>query len=828
MRRTRRNLLRTTGAALVVGSLAGCNTSDTEAESTETDVETEGGGGSSGGSTGEETEEPTETATAPAVSAETAVAAEWNAMRARLFDAVALGTAGAFADGASVARDVFARFEESSGEWGAHEQLEATNEQVYESFESNLGELREALGSESLDDARDAASDADQQLQSAIRGRTDPTTAAAFDLQLLGTRVENAAVVAPVDTGAAATVAERALDTFEESEVHDLVEEADAESYETFENAAEAVVGAAGSDDIETVQEEADAALSASVAGSYAVVGAPAVAGTGHLATYQAEAFDAAALSGLGGPSTDFAHAAALTLYRARVDDAGLLYAAGAAEAAKSAAQSVFQHFEGARAHEALEEASEEAYTGFEDDGLSALVEAIDAGDDAGVESAISTVHESLVTGVTALGSGPEPAVLEAGYFRSRLGDARELLEAGNVAGAKAVAQGLFQTFEANEADFHETLEETSAELYETFEEEHLVGAIDALDGGDEQAAEAHLVGAMDALLQFETEAGSVAHVSGAEAGYMAARGFDASGLAALGRTERAAAVVEATFAGFEAGLGGFHEALEEADEGLYETFESKLGAIRSAASSGGDVTAAAQAFNAEAVAAMYAIVGAAGGSFGDMAGTLAQDVFADFEEARVHELLEEADEGAYETFEARLGTFIESLSTEALSAFAAATLRAQFAVAGALDKAPVEAETGDSGESGGDADLQGGPNVVEGVPEDADHVVKMQAVAFEPKELTVTVGDTVAFEHAAGEAHNVVAYEDEIPEDATYWASGGFDSQEAAEAGWDEGEGAVQSGQSYVHTFETTGSHGYYCVPHEAAGMVGTVVVEE
>jgi plastocyanin len=73
-----------------------------------------------------------------------------------------------------------------------------------------------------------------------------------------------------------------------------------------------------------------------------------------------------------------------------------------------------------------------------------------------------------------------------------------------------------------------------------------------------------------------------------------------------------------------------------------------------------------------------------------------------------------------------------------------------------------------------------------------------------------------------------VFAYEDEIPEDAEYWASGGFDSQSAAETGWnEEKKGAVRSGQSYVHTFETTGTHGYYCLPHEAAGMVGEVVVE-
>ena len=42
-----------------------------------------------------------------------------------------------------------------------------------------------------------------------------------------------------------------------------------------------------------------------------------------------------------------------------------------------------------------------------------------------------------------------------------------------------------------------------------------------------------------------------------------------------------------------------------------------------------------------------------------------------------------------------------------------------------------------------------------------------------------------------------------------------------------ENGEGAVQSGHSYVRTFETTGTHEYYCIPHEAAGMAGKVIVE-
>ncbi len=88
--------------------------------------------------------------------------------------------------------------------------------------------------------------------------------------------------------------------------------------------------------------------------------------------------------------------------------------------------------------------------------------------------------------------------------------------------------------------------------------------------------------------------------------------------------------------------------------------------------------------------------------------------------------------------------------------------------------------------------------------------------------------GDTVAWKHVGGEADSVTAKVDAIPEGASFWASGGFESQDAAETGWENGNGAVQSGQSYVHTVETTGTHAYYCIPHAAAGMEGTIVVEE
>jgi plastocyanin len=103
--------------------------------------------------------------------------------------------------------------------------------------------------------------------------------------------------------------------------------------------------------------------------------------------------------------------------------------------------------------------------------------------------------------------------------------------------------------------------------------------------------------------------------------------------------------------------------------------------------------------------------------------------------------------------------------------------------------------------------------------------------LAFNPQEITIAPGDTVVWENVGGVGHSVTAYEAELPEGASYWASGGFDSEDAARGAYSAGDpasGDVPGGESYQHTFETTGEHPYFCIPHEAAGMVGTVVVQE
>lgn len=95
----------------------------------------------------------------------------------------------------------------------------------------------------------------------------------------------------------------------------------------------------------------------------------------------------------------------------------------------------------------------------------------------------------------------------------------------------------------------------------------------------------------------------------------------------------------------------------------------------------------------------------------------------------------------------------------------------------------------------------------------------------FDPKIKTIEPGQTVTWTNTSDVDHTVTAYGDRIPDGATYFASGGFESERAARN--HVTEGLIASGSEYEHTFEEPGTHEYYCVPHESSGMVGTVQVE-
>ena len=96
--------------------------------------------------------------------------------------------------------------------------------------------------------------------------------------------------------------------------------------------------------------------------------------------------------------------------------------------------------------------------------------------------------------------------------------------------------------------------------------------------------------------------------------------------------------------------------------------------------------------------------------------------------------------------------------------------------------------------------------------------------LVFEPEKATLSAGDTVRWRNAGEVEHTVTAYENKLPKEGEYFASGGFKSEEAAQKNLNAG--LVAPGEEFEHTFEVSGVYEYYCIPHESAGMVGTVRV--
>ena len=94
----------------------------------------------------------------------------------------------------------------------------------------------------------------------------------------------------------------------------------------------------------------------------------------------------------------------------------------------------------------------------------------------------------------------------------------------------------------------------------------------------------------------------------------------------------------------------------------------------------------------------------------------------------------------------------------------------------------------------------------------------------FEPVRITVDAGQTVVFSNTSDESHTVTAYDDDLPSGADYFASGGFADEEAARDS--VSEGLLESGEEFEVTLTEPGTYEYFCIPHEASGMKGTIVV--
>ena len=113
---------------------------------------------------------------------------------------------------------------------------------------------------------------------------------------------------------------------------------------------------------------------------------------------------------------------------------------------------------------------------------------------------------------------------------------------------------------------------------------------------------------------------------------------------------------------------------------------------------------------------------------------------------------------------------------------------------------------------------------------EQSNYDIGMSSSAFlQPENFELRVGESVVWRNTGSRTHTVTAYESGIPENAAYFASGGFESEKAARDAWfGSGGGGIASGQTYERTFEVPGTYNYFCIPHEPAGMVGQFTVVE
>ena len=101
------------------------------------------------------------------------------------------------------------------------------------------------------------------------------------------------------------------------------------------------------------------------------------------------------------------------------------------------------------------------------------------------------------------------------------------------------------------------------------------------------------------------------------------------------------------------------------------------------------------------------------------------------------------------------------------------------------------------------------------------DHVVEMtDQLRFDPDHLTIRVGDTVTWVTVGVMPHTSTCDPEKAnnPEEHVQLPEG-------AET-WDSG--LLGRGEEFQHTFEVAGAYTYFCIPHEANGMVASLTVEE
>ena len=92
-------------------------------------------------------------------------------------------------------------------------------------------------------------------------------------------------------------------------------------------------------------------------------------------------------------------------------------------------------------------------------------------------------------------------------------------------------------------------------------------------------------------------------------------------------------------------------------------------------------------------------------------------------------------------------------------------------------------------------------------------------SLEFTPAQVTISVGDTVLWRNNSDVVHTVTAIPSEAQDQSHVVLPEGAEPF---------GSGRMQPGDTFQHTFAVPGRYKYFCIPHESAGMIGEVIVEE
>lgn len=104
------------------------------------------------------------------------------------------------------------------------------------------------------------------------------------------------------------------------------------------------------------------------------------------------------------------------------------------------------------------------------------------------------------------------------------------------------------------------------------------------------------------------------------------------------------------------------------------------------------------------------------------------------------------------------------------------------------------------------------------GAPADTAAASMNDRLRFVPDTIAIEAGQTIEWTNDSQLIHTVTADPEKVAREENVALPEGaepFDS------------GVMRPGETFAHTFDTPGEYVYFCIPHEAAGMVGVVRVE-